>query len=207
MLRALIVAIVMLAGAGPVLAAADIDACRDPATEPEARLVACSAVTADDTISGKPRGAAYQVIGDSFMKKRDYDGAIAAFSKAHDADPDNIAYINSRGIAYSSKGDDEHALADYDLCLQLRPNYASAYNNRGIIFLRRLDFPRALEEFNASIKFGPTSPSRYTHLNNRARTETLLGQYDAALADLAEALKLNADGAQVSRTAAWPTPR
>jgi len=197
MLRALIVAIVMLAGAGPVLAAADIDACRDPATEPEARLVACSAVTADDTISGKPRGAAYQVIGDSFMKKRDYDGAIAAFSKAHDADPDNIAYINSRGIAYSSKGDDEHALADYDLCLQLRPNYASAYNNRGIIFLRRLDFPRALEEFNASIKFGPTSPSRYTHLNNRARTETLLGQYDAALADLAEALKLNADGAQV----------
>jgi hypothetical protein len=72
MLRALFVAIVTLAGVGPVLAAADIDTCRDQAAEPEARLVACSAVTADDTITGKPRGAAYLVIGDSFMKKRDY---------------------------------------------------------------------------------------------------------------------------------------
>jgi hypothetical protein len=82
-----------------VLAATDIDTCRDPATEAEARLVACSAATADDTITGKPRAAAYQVIGDSFMKKRDYDSAIAAFGKAHDADPDNVGYVNSRGIA------------------------------------------------------------------------------------------------------------
>jgi tetratricopeptide (TPR) repeat protein len=99
MLRALFVAIVTLAGVGPLLAAADIDTCRDAAAEPEARLVACSAVTADDTITGKPRAAAYQVIGDSFMKKRDYDSAIAAFGKAHDADPDNVGYVNSRGIA------------------------------------------------------------------------------------------------------------
>ncbi|SDO87484.1 tetratricopeptide repeat protein [Afipia sp. GAS231] len=197
MLRALFVAIVTLAGAGPVLAAADIDICRDPAAEAEARLVACSAVTADDTINGKPRAAAYQVIGDSFMKKRDYDSAIAAFGKAHDADPESVGYVNSRGIAYSSKGDDEHALADYDLCLQMRPNFANAYNNRGIIFLRKLDFPRALDEFNAAIKFGPTSPNRYIHLNNRARAETLLQQYDAALADYSEAQKLNADGSSV----------
>jgi hypothetical protein len=46
MLRALFVAIVTLAGVGPVLAAADIDTCRDAAAEQEARLVACSAVTA-----------------------------------------------------------------------------------------------------------------------------------------------------------------
>ncbi len=198
MLRALFVAMVTLAGIGPVLAAADIDTCRDPASEPEARLVACSAVTADDAITGKPKAAAYQVIGDSFMKKRDYDAAITAFGKAHDADPENVGYVNSRGIAYGSKGDDEHALADYDLCLQMRPNFAAAYNNRGIIFMRQLDFPRALDEFNAAIKFGPTSSMRYTHLNNRARAETLLQQYDAALADYSEALKLNADGPSVS---------
>jgi tetratricopeptide (TPR) repeat protein len=79
-------------------------------------------------------------------------------------------------------------------CVQI---FANAYNNRGIIFLRKLDFPRALDEFNAAIKFGPTSPNRYIHLNNRARAETLLQQYDAALADFAEAQKLNADGPQV----------
>jgi tetratricopeptide (TPR) repeat protein len=197
MLRALFVAIVTLVGIGPVLAAADIEICRDPATEAEARLVACSAVTADDTITGKPRGAAYQVIGESFMKKRDYDSAIEAFGKAHDADLDNVSYINSRGIAYSSKGDDEHALADYDLCLQMRPTFANAYNNRGIIFLRKLDFQHALEEFNSAVKNGSSSSSHYLHLYNRARAETLLKQYDAALADYSEAQKVNADGLQV----------
>jgi tetratricopeptide (TPR) repeat protein len=104
MLRALFVAIIALVSAGSALAAADIVTCRDPAAQPEARLVACSAMTADDSIAGKPRAAAYQVIGDSFMKKRDYDSAITAFGKAHDADPDNVGYINSRGIAYSWRG-------------------------------------------------------------------------------------------------------
>ena len=48
------------------------------------------------------------------MRKRDYDGAILAFSAAHEADPENVDYINMRGIAYGNKGDDERALADYD---------------------------------------------------------------------------------------------
>jgi hypothetical protein len=47
-----------------------------------------------------------------------YDGAIAAFSAAHDAAPDNVGHLNLRGIAYSNKGDDEHALADYEMCLK-----------------------------------------------------------------------------------------
>jgi tetratricopeptide (TPR) repeat protein len=79
----------------------------------------------------------------------------------------------------------------------MRPNFASAYNNRGIILLRKLDFQHALEEFNSAIKYGTNSPMRYTHLYNRARAESLLQQYDAALADFAEAQKLNADGSQV----------
>ncbi len=77
MLRALSIGIVTLVAAGPALAAADIDTCRDPGADPEARLVACSAVTGDDKVTGKSRAAAYQVIGDSFMKKRDYDGAAS----------------------------------------------------------------------------------------------------------------------------------
>ncbi len=196
MLRALFVALVTLA-ASPALAAGDIDACRDSTAEPAARLAACETVIADDKITGKTKASAFWVRGDSLMKKRDYDNAIAAFSAAHDADPDNVGHLNSRGIAYMSKGDDEHALADYDLCLQMRPNFGNAYNNRGIIFLRKLDFQRAFAEFDSAVKSGASGPSRYLHLYNRARSETLLRQYDAALADFSEAQKLNADGPQV----------
>ena len=195
MLRALFVAIVTLAGVGPVLAAADIDTCRDQAAEAEARLVACSAVTADDTITGKPRAAAYQVIGESFMKKRDYDGAIGAYSKAIDADPDNVGNLNSRGIAHERKGEDDLALADYDLCLQKRPNYGAAFNNRGVIYMRKGDLTRAFDEFSAALR--NNSQNRYYAFFNRGHLQTLQKQYDAAIADFAEAQKLNPSASQI----------
>ena len=118
------------------------------------------------------------------MKKRDYDGAIAAFTTAHEIAPQNINVINARGIAYSYKGDDERALADYDLCLQLRPTYGSAYNNRGLIFMRRGELQRALDEFNLAVKHISNDQSRYLHHYNRGRVQGLLKQYDASLADL-----------------------
>ena len=84
---------------------------------------------ADESITGPSRAAAFWYRGDSLMKKRDYDGAIAAFTTSHEIAPQNVMVINARGIAYSYKGDEERALADYDLCLQLRPTFGSAYNN------------------------------------------------------------------------------
>ena len=62
---------------------------------------ACESVIADDKITGPSRAAAFWFRGDSLMKKRDYDGAIAAFTTAHGSRPDNIGVINARGIAYS----------------------------------------------------------------------------------------------------------
>jgi tetratricopeptide (TPR) repeat protein len=197
MLRGLFPIVVALVTAGPALAAGDIDTCRDSGAEPAARLAACEAVIADDKITGKPRGSAFWMRGDALMKKRDYDGAILAFNAALEADPDNVGYLNSRGIAYSDKGDDEHALADYELCLKLRPNFANAYNNRGVIFLRKGDFDRAFEEFSSAIKYPANNTTRALHFYNRARAQTYRQQYDAALVDFAEAQKLNPENTQI----------
>ncbi|WP_065753341.1 caspase family protein [Bradyrhizobium paxllaeri] len=197
MSRALLMGLVMLAAAGPARAAGDIDTCRNSTAEPVARLAACESVIADDKITGPSRGAAFWYRGDSLMKKRDYDGAIVAFSAAHEIAPQNINVINARGIAYSYKGDDERALADYDLCLQLRPTYGSAYNNRGLIFMRRGELQRALDEFNLAVKHIFNDQSRYLHHYNRGRLQGLMKQYDASLADFAEAQKVNPDGPQV----------
>ena len=198
MLRALLLVLVTLSAAGPARAAGDIDTCRKQDGEPAARLAACEGVIADDKITGKPRAGAFWVRGDSLMKKRDYDGAIAAFSAALDADPENAVYLNARGLAYGYKGDDEHALADYERCLKVRPNYASAFNNRGLIFMRKGDLDRAFEEFDSAARFPANNTSRYIHLFNRARVQTYRKQYDAALADFAEAQKLNPEGSQVA---------
>jgi tetratricopeptide (TPR) repeat protein len=197
MLRALLLGLVMLAATGPARAAGDIETCRNSTAEPIARLAACESVIADEKITGTSRAAAFWFRGDSLMKKRDYDGAIAAFTASHEITPQNINVINARGIAYSNKGDDERALADYDLCLQLRPTFGSAYNNRGLIFMRRGELQRALDEFNLAVKHIFNDQSRFLHHYNRARVEGLLKLYDASLADYAEAQKVNPDGPQV----------
>jgi len=197
MLRALLLGLVMLAAAGPARAAGDIETCRNATAEPTARLAACESVIADEKITGPSRAAAFWFRGDSLMKKRDYDGAIAAFTASHEIAPQNINVINARGIAYSNKGDDERALADYDLCLQLRPTYGSAYNNRGLIFMRRGELQRALDEFDLAVKHIFNDQSRYLHHYNRGRLQGLMKRYDASLADFDEAQKVNPDGPQV----------
>jgi tetratricopeptide (TPR) repeat protein len=187
MLRALLLGLVLLAAAGPARAAGDIDTCRNSTAEPAARLAACESVIADEKITGPSRAAAFWYRGDSLVKKRDYDGAIAAFTASHQIAPQNINVINARGIAYSYKGDDERALADYDLCLQLRPTYGSAYNNRGLIFMRRGELQRALDEFNLAVKHISNDQSRYLHYYNRGRVLGLMKRYEASLADFTEA--------------------
>src|SRR6266566_5729530 len=195
MLRPLLVSVVTLATAGAALAAADLDICRDAQAEDGLRLTACEAVIADGKAPSKSMAGAYQVRGEAFSKKRDYDGAITAFSAAHDADPDNMPYLNLRGIAHSNKGDDEHALADYDLCLRMRPNYWSVFNNRGVIYLRKGDLQRAFEEFNAALR--PANPGRYIAYFNRAHVLTLRKDYAAAIADFAESQRRNPTAQQI----------
>ncbi|MFB9268420.1 caspase family protein [Bradyrhizobium erythrophlei] len=197
MLRVFLSFIVLIALVGAARAAGDIDTCRNNQAEAAARLTACESVIADDAISGKSKAAAYWYRGDTLSKKRDYDNAIAAFSAAFAADPDNVVILNSRGIAYSNKGDNEHALADFERCMQLRPNFASPYNNRGLISMRTGDVQRALNDFNSAVKYASTGEIGYIHLYNRARAESLLKRYDAALADFAEAQKIKPDGPRV----------
>jgi tetratricopeptide (TPR) repeat protein len=195
MLRALVLSIALFGISAPALAAADIDTCRDVGAEAEARLVACSAVTLDDSVTGKPRAAAYGYIGESQAKKRDYDSAITAYSKAHDADPDNVGYLNARGIAYSNKGDDEHAMADYNQCLQMRPDFSSCFNNRGVVYLRKGNLQAALDDFSAAVK--TTNANRYFGYFNRGRVLTLRKDYDAAIADFAQAREINRNAMQI----------
>src|SRR5262245_25461485 len=59
------------------------------------------------------------------------------------------------------------------------------------------ELQRALDELNLAVKFISNNQSRFLHHYNRARVEGLLKQYEASLADYAEAQKVNPDGPQV----------
>ena len=198
MLRAIFLVFVTLVAAGSARAAGDIDTCRNKDTEPVARLAACETVIADNKMPAKSRAGAFGVRGEALVKKRDYDGAIVAYTAAIDLVPDNAGHFNMRGLAYSSKGEDERALADYAQSSKLQPNFSSPYNNRALIFMRQGDLQRALNELDSAVRLANNDASRYNHRFNRGRVQTYRKQYDAALADFAEAKKINPDAPQVA---------
>jgi|GraSoiStandDraft_4_1057263.scaffolds.fasta_scaffold21904_3 tetratricopeptide (TPR) repeat protein len=196
MLRAIVLFVGLSVIAGSALAATDLETCRDNQAEAAVRLAACTAAAADDKVTGRPKSFANWYIGDSLLKKRDYEGAIPSLNKALELDPDNATVLNSRGLAYFNKGDEEHALADFDLALQRRPNFASPYNNRGLIFMRRGELARAYDEFNIALSLN-SGANRYTNLFNLGRVQTLRKQYESALANFAEARQVNPEAWQV----------
>jgi len=187
MLRVLFASAVLLSMAGPALAD-DIETCRDRQSEDKAaRLEACEKVIAAGQATAKDLALAQAVRGQAFRGKRNYDKAIAAFSAAHDADPEDPAYINARGFSYEQKGDDDHAMADYNLALQMHWNFPGALYNRGTLYMRKGALQSALDDFNAALKI---KPDFYNALDDRGRVETINRDFDAALADFAEAERL-----------------
>ena len=125
-------------------------------------------VIADAKITGDPKAAAYWYLGDSLLKKRDYDGAIAAFNKAHEPIP-KMSTLSTRAASPTATRATTSARWPISIsCLQLRPNFPRAYNNRGLIFLRRGDLQRALDEFNAAIKLNCDDRPLYQSLQSRA---------------------------------------
>src|SRR3984957_3539913 len=195
MLRAFLVSTVLLvvsavtpAVAGPTLSD-DLETCRNKQAEDKAaRVQACERVIADGQASAKDVGLANAVRGQAFMQKRNYDKAIAAFSAAHDADPDDVNILYARGFAYEAKGDNDNAMADYNSVLAKRPKAFNAIYFRGTLYMRKNALQSALDDFNAALNI---KPDLYRALADRGHLRTVTKDFNGALADFAEAERIN----------------
>jgi tetratricopeptide (TPR) repeat protein len=199
MLRLLILPALLLSIASPALALPELGddqtACRDRQGDAKLRLDACERLITAGSLTGKDLAAGLDVRGDALLAKRDYDKAIAAFSDALKADPDDVRALDGRGIGYGRRGEDDLATADYNAALQKRPNFGAVYNNRGTIQLRKGALQSALDDFNLAVKY---APNLFAARANRARVLTLTKDFDGALADLAEAQRIDPTAAVVA---------
>jgi tetratricopeptide (TPR) repeat protein len=171
----------------------DLTTCRERQADQAQRQAACEKLLDAGGLTGKDLAIALGIRGSGYFRKRDYKRAIADYSAAHDADPDNPIFLNMRGWTYERIGQDDQALADYNLALQKRFNFGGAYNNRGTLYLRKAALQSALDDFTAATKY---APNMYIAHANRGRVLAMTKDFDGALAEFATAIEIDPNAAQ-----------
>jgi tetratricopeptide (TPR) repeat protein len=102
--------------------------------------------------------------------KHDYDGAIAAYTKAIAANPNDAGAYANRAQCYEHKSDYARATEDYTRAILLNPNLTPAYTERAHSRIGQQDFsPAVLEDCNKAIALD----------GNQARAYELRGIYYA----------------------------
>ncbi|MCK9614058.1 MAG: tetratricopeptide repeat protein [Candidatus Omnitrophica bacterium] len=81
--------------------------------------------------------------GVTLIKGKNYDEAIAKFTKAIEMDPGLYVAYNGRGAAYCEKGNFNLAIVDLNKAIEINPNYAPPYNNRAAIYLSKKEYDKA----------------------------------------------------------------
>ena len=89
--------------------------------------------------------------GHTLLTANDPAGALEAFNKALDMEPEHAAAHAGRGEVFRRRGDHAQALAAYNEAIRLEPRSALFLNNRGLILQKKGDLDKALIDFDAAL--------------------------------------------------------
>ena len=110
---------------------------------------------------------------------------------------DRAATLVNRGIILNRARKLDAALADFSAALKLRPELGEAHLNRGNTYFFRREFESALGDYTQAIE-QETSDLHVAYFN-RALVHEVMKDYDAARADLAQALSLSPNFLQATQ--------
>lgn len=113
----------------------------------------------------------------------DLPGAIVAYTRAIELDPEFADAYNNRGAAYLSLKDIAAAVRDFTRSIELAPS-ANAHNNRGSIYFSQQKYEEAIADFSASLKLKPAADvyaNRGVAYQNTNRDALALTEYERAI--------------------------
>jgi tetratricopeptide (TPR) repeat protein len=136
------------------------------------------------------RAGDYQRLGDVRQTKGDWDGAIAAYTKAIELKPDDEDACRNRGDAKQGKNDWDGAIADYTKAIELKPDDEGAYRNRGDAKQRKRDWDGAITDYTKALELKPDDEDAYF---NRSLAKKAKGNLEGASADHSKAIEMQPD--------------
>jgi tetratricopeptide (TPR) repeat protein len=155
---------------------------------------------------------AYVGRGICFDLKNEHDRAIADFSEALRLDSKMASAYANRGVAWSGKCEYDKSIADYDEAISLAPKDPSSYFNRAVAWQMKGDYDKAIADYTKLIALKPENGS--THFDRghevawfvpkiprayflRGMSWHAKGEYDKAIADFGEAIRLDRGSALI----------
>jgi tetratricopeptide (TPR) repeat protein len=121
-----------------------------------------------------------------FLNSRDFDSAVADFTRVIELEPKNAFGFANRAIAYAWKNKNDAAEKDLVAAEALDPTNAVAARARGLISERNNDYQSAISAYSVALAKDPDSSFALGH---RALAREAAEDHEGALADSEQALR------------------
>ncbi len=126
--------------------------------------------------------------GLTLYDRKDYNGAIAAFSEAIRLDPNAASAYEARARAWGAKHNRDREIADLDEAIRLDPNESAYRVSRAASWSSQGRHEQAMVDYDDAIRLEPGNPSLYVARGNEWRRHVKL---DLAVADYDRAIQVD----------------
>ena len=128
------------------------------------------------------RGIAYNEV----IKK--HEKALTKINKLLESEPDNVTFLNRRGVIYLKMGNIDDAEKDFTTAIRFAPDNATSYYNRGYAKFHAEEYDKAITDFNKAIQLDSKKAASYY---GRGHAYFRKGQINKASEDRARAIQLD----------------
>lgn len=125
--------------------------------------------------------------GNTAVVEQRFQDAIADYTQAIEANPQNISAYKNRGVVQQHLGHSQQAIEDFTRVLEFSPQDAGVYNQRGIAYYRLGQSQLAMDDFTQALARNAKLAAAYS---NRGIAARQLGDYGQAIADVRQAAEL-----------------
>ena len=133
-------------------------------------------------------------VAKNLVRYGDLDGALAALTRAVDAEPDNPDVFLERGALHSQLNNNEMAIRDFEKAAAIAPQDFRGPFNLALVREFTGDLAGAINAIDKAVEL---NPKNYHVLSKRALLKQKMGDNTGALADLDQAIALSPNEANL----------